>query len=399
MRQTQLYSIAKIRTLILAAGILILAAGSMRSQPKRPLDASVHITNSVDLCSLDSTFIVTVDVGPLFVADSVLLYDISLSFPSDRMRYKSVLFQGTLSENLETKDYNARDSGRIRVYGFNVMKPIAGDKPLFAVLFQYKGECSDSSVIGFGSLPDINAEAKVYYRTLTAAKVDLKIADAPSRSLKLNFSNDTLVFTQGQSRLASSVRVTIADNARLHNVVIGVQRPPSSFTIDSLASIRSTDTLEIDSINSLMRVSVKSKTGQYLQNDCGFTFQIHSNSADSAVASIQTLLLGKDTCACVTRWLGDSTTLVRKANATSSVDEDVEHRPQVYRNGDVWELKVPKNFSGILRLYDCRGLLVYQHRVDYEDHLAIGRSMFSVGVYVATFTDDRGNTHYTMIFN
>ncbi len=396
MQLTQLSSKSKFFVL-LAASVFTLAAVGAKAQ--RALDLKLECDRTVDLCSTDSTFILTCSVGSLVAADSVLLYDIRLGFPADKVSFRQVLFTNTLSEGLENKDYNAKTSGEIRVYGFNLFKPIVGSKVLFAVQFKLKASCTDSTTIDFAALPELNAEAKVYINSLSKVVVPATIVDSRSRSLNFNFSNDTIVFTKFDQTQSFECRAQVPAEASLQFVDIALEYNTLHFRLNKLEAVNTTDSVLFDTTQIPHRVHLRRIDGSMLGQNFGFRAEMLA--VDSSVKQQSLLmarLLGKSSCACVTRDTADSVVVI--TNISTSTSQNVSNTDYVLRSdGDVWELRNMTESSVELYVYTLLGALVLQEQIEATTSMAIDRSKLPKGPCFIRLQSPQGRFIQHLKFN
>lgn len=390
---------AKKLLMLIAVGIHILTAHELLAQ-KRAIDAQLKIESSVDLCSKDSTFILTVNLGTLKTEDSLLLYDMSLSFPLSRARFIQVLYSNTLSAGLEYKDHVVTARNVLRVYGFNVSSPIVGSAPLFAALFKVVGACTDSIPIGFNSVPDANPEAKVYYRSLEGTPVPLKIQDSPLRSLKFEFSNDTIAFSSLRDSQQVQVNVTVPGSARLYTLGMRLHYDTSAIRVTDVGSLTEADSIMSQVTGSGLDVVMRSLTG--LNNTSGITFWIRRTDSSSTIRNIQIDMFDKDSCACITRSQDDTVAVLYKP-VNVAVDEhestDDSADETLINNGDVWEFNKPSGLSLTAHVFSLVGKHIMQIPVTDGHQIHIDKKFLDGGVYLVSFTTSSGMRRMKKIFN
>ncbi|MFM8436940.1 MAG: T9SS type A sorting domain-containing protein [Candidatus Kapaibacterium sp.] len=365
------------------AAILLVAASTDVTGQRRPLDIAVKIVDGVDYCSSDSTFIVIIDCGTLSNADSLLLYDISIRYPATKVSFKQVLYQGTLSENIESKGFGSRDTGEVRVYGFNVARFLTGAKPLVALLFRHTAVCTDSLRIGFSNLPEFNPEAKVYIREAKSDVVRF-YTTSTSGSLKFQFSNDTIVLKQGVSSFRTVLGWRMSGQGRIRGFSLRL-KSSAEFQIDSTSC---TDGM-------LVKTS-KIADGFFLRVEGGQNTVPLSDSLNLFLSSTADFTrpvpiiisdFTKDTCSCVVNAAMDSLHVAREM--ISSVDAD-DCAVDMASDGDVWEIENRTATGLSAEIFDLAGQVIWKSFVAAQAREALNAGVFARGLYFVRFSTPTG---------
>jgi hypothetical protein len=134
----------------------------------------------VNTCLDEPTGLITVGLGEIFAADSLMLFDITLTYDFTKIVFTDLLIQGTLSEQITgigKPIFNTSVPGEARVSAFTISTPIKGDKPLFAVRGVPTSDCNDSIEIGLAFV-EFNSEFK---RTIDTVLGDVMIVRAVAR--------------------------------------------------------------------------------------------------------------------------------------------------------------------------------------------------------------------------
>ncbi len=364
------------KTFVVAVMVFIAATSDVVSQ-RRAIDCSINVVNNIDYCSKDSTFLVTIDVGSLTTADSVLLYDITLKYPATKLQFLQVLYQNTLSEALETKSYGSRDTGEIRVYGFNVFRFISGSKPLVALLFKHKAECIDSLVVSFASLPEFNQEAKVYPRDLRSAVVPILIPFVASRSLKFQFSNRTIVLPEKENRFVSRLGWSVASPRGIRDLNITFTLS-DSLIIDSVATSASV-TASIKSQQTSANLQLLPRSSFLTANDSIELYMTTARESSSGFSDVVKISAARwDTCSCVSAGVFDSVVVVRAP--VSSVSNDVNSFV-IRSDSGVWELNNKTGADAAVQIADLQGQIVWSSFVRISESVILQTDTFPAGVF------------------
>jgi hypothetical protein len=384
MPQVRLSLKSNIGSFLMAAALMVAASTNVIGQ-RRPLDCSVKVFAPVDVCSGDSSFIVTIECGPLSAVDSLLLYDISVRFPASKVSFKQVLYQNTLSENLETKGYGSRDTGVIRVYGFNITRFLSGSKPLVALLFKHAAGCADSIEIGFSSLPEFNPEAKVYVRETRSALVPFSRTDDKKRSLTFQFSNDTIVLREGTSSFTTGLSWMLNGGARANSFSFKI-RSAGEVRIDSISHEQRH--LVDDSVDGGSRLlQIRGRSGRSISSD---SITLHCSTSEMVSTNLGILEVSDfyvDTCSCTSSYAPDSLKVNRQV--ASGVENHVEGF-HMTSNGDVWEIENRTDADATAELVSMTGTVVWRGGIDANGFAILSSPLLVSGVYLVKVVSPKG---------
>jgi hypothetical protein len=307
----------------------------------------------------------------------VLLYDITLKYPATKLQFLQVLYQNTLSEALETKSHGSRDTGEIRVYGFNVFRFISGSKPLVALLFKHKAECIDSLVVSFASLPEFNQEAKVYPRDLRSAVVPILIPFVASRSLKFQFSNRTIVLPEKENRFVSRLGWSVASPRGIRDLNITFTLS-DSLIIDSVATSASV-TASIKSQQTSANLQLLPRSSFLTANDSIELYMTTARESSSGFSDVVKISAARwDTCSCVSAGVFDSVVVVRAP--VSSVSNDVNSFV-IRSDSGVWELNNKTGADAAVQIADLQGQIVWSSFVRISESVILQTDTFPAGVF------------------
>ncbi|GIV55210.1 MAG: hypothetical protein KatS3mg039_1728 [Candidatus Kapaibacterium sp.] len=165
---------------------------------QRIVDVQLAARGTADLCG-DRQVVVTISLStPLYASDSLLLFEFAVGYDPVKLQFIAPLFTGTVAEGADYSGSGAIDSATVRVYAFNVTRPLRGTGPLCGLLFRYPGECPDTVTVRLVLPPEKNAEAKLEFGQLGTALVEA--VEHPSSSLKAQFPYDTAFVALGVER-------------------------------------------------------------------------------------------------------------------------------------------------------------------------------------------------------
>ena len=149
---------------------------------------------TVDVCSSERRWLIAPYLGNIRSTDSLASFDITIGFDTTLVRPTDVLTENTLSF---MADYPAQMTlvipGEMRVAGFNITRNMIGDKPLFAVVGDYRGSCNDDLRFTFPWPPTFNEEFKKKMNVLISEKVAVVATPKNDNQLGVLLEPDTIV--------------------------------------------------------------------------------------------------------------------------------------------------------------------------------------------------------------
>jgi hypothetical protein len=147
----------------------------------------------VNTCLDAPSALVTVELGEVLAADSLMLFDITLTYDFTKIVFTDLLIQGTLSEQITgigRPILNTSIPGEARVSGFTISTPIKGNKPLFAVRGVPAADCRDSIEIGLAFV-EFNPEFKRTVDVWRGDTIDVRTIARPVESISASFRTTT----------------------------------------------------------------------------------------------------------------------------------------------------------------------------------------------------------------
>lgn len=346
---------------------------------RRPIDCSISVLSGIDHCSSDSTVIVTIDCGPLLTSDSVLLYDITLNYPMSKLSFRQVLYQNTLSENLDSRGYRILDSGAIRVYGFNITRFLSGSKPLVALMFKHKANCTDSIPFEFAFLPEFNPESKVYVREMRSALVPIASAYDKKRSLTFQFSNDTIVLPSNQTSFTVPLKFQLNGTTRTSAISVTLEISPY-VTFDWIKPSDDIDFRRSDS-GSSSTIKITGVNGRTLPLVDSLVLCLsHYGTSVTDPEFVRIQKISWDTCSCLSLGVGDS--LRVKKQDISQVGDD-EHKVNIASDGDVWDIENRTDGPARVEVVNVHGQVVWSVDLGLGEKNRSLSNWLPSGIYLA----------------
>lgn len=322
---------AKLLSFWLVAGVLT----ALPAHAQRTVDVVLNALTRADLCS-DRQVVVTIGLSePLYSSDSLLLFEVAVSYDPQRLQFLAPLFSGTLVEDADYRGSGMIDSATVRIYAFNVMRPLVGMRPLCGLLFRYRQDCPDTTRMWIPYEPEKNAEAKIAYGKLGSVLVEAIEPESPQRSLTVQFP-DSLVHAPVGQRLELPLEFKIATGTRLRRWAFTVKTSDSV----SLENIR---LLENDSLQLVLHSESRNRVEAEVLSPSpvsGRAVMLH------VVAQLVALIPGTVTveitppsCSCVSSVRGDSLYIVPSVSGhTEQTMQEFFH--WTYQN-EIWILHGP----------------------------------------------------------
>jgi hypothetical protein len=310
-----------------ATFIVALLWSSLHAQ--RIVDVQLATLGPANLCG-DRQIVVTIGLStPLYVSDSLLLFEFVVGYNPAKLQFIAPLFIGTVADNADYTGSGAIDSATVRVYAFNVTRPFRGSGVLCGLLFRYRGDCPDTTGIRLVYEPEKNVEAKISYGELGAAIVSA--IEQSNSSLTAQFPQDSLSVTLG-SRIELPLTITIPSER--------VRRCSFHLTASEGIVIEKVTLAEYDSLTLYVESSDSSSLQAWIESpsvlrsrDVTIKCAITLNRSGRAQLIVNP---GHPQCACVSAVAGDSVTILVSKDLRVS---EVESHALVWsRDGDMWKL-------------------------------------------------------------
>ncbi|MCX6140898.1 MAG: hypothetical protein NTX15_08750 [Candidatus Kapabacteria bacterium] len=285
----------------------------------------------VDVCSSEKRWLIAPSLGRVTSQDSLMSFDITIGYDTLVTRPTDVLTEGTLSANLDFRPtMNLVIRGEMRIAGFNILNPMVGNKPLFAIAGEFLGTCTSEDLMTIPWPMDFNSEFK---KMVTVYRIEpiTAVANARTRmdvgtsfvadSAKINGKDSigrvrVLMRLPNLSNTSVKARFSVADTAVLS--VIGITA--TGATVESIvflnggvaeASLTQTGVSQPE-----LEVSLANRTGR-------------GRVATEIIASMNVI----DTCSCVKAGLVDSMTVICENPMVSVLSSADKHNDNLKVSG------------------------------------------------------------------
>lgn len=325
--------------------ILVIATDSIA---QRDVKVTLVQIDSVDYCG-DKFLIAGIDIGTLTTQDNVLLYEYAVQYESENLVFERLLTTGTLSDGIENSGFGKLDSSTVRVFGFNITRPIRGSGYVVALLFRVKGDCYITPKIKVLDNPEVNQDAKIRYVQSESLVGSIKVK--AKSSLKVEFSKDTIVVSDTSSTMLLPIQMIKDVGGTIDTLSIFMAYPKRAITTDSF------DVAGFGQIlKKVINIGVQNDTAVYtvlrtVQSGLdSFKAYIHialnRNVGDLGNYQIECGVVGTNKCSCVRP--GKSDKIEVSVQKTTSVENDgMDNLVRVLRNGDFWELTSTEHINEV----------------------------------------------------
>jgi len=275
---------------------------------------------TVDVCSSERRWLIAPYLGNIRSTDSLASFDITIGFDTTLVRPTDVLTENTLSF---MADYPAQMTlvvpGEMRVAGFNITRNMIGDKPMFAVVGNYRGSCNDDLRFTFPWPPTFNEEFKKKMTVLLSEKVTVVATPKNDNQLGVLLEPDSIEIDGKDSTSEVVSTVSFGSSSANRATLTWWLGDSLSARIDRVSLTGVT----VDSMNvsgSSVRAHVEFQSGQ--QPTASIVLQNVTTEVE-ARASLRSRMEVTDSCACVRSTRSD-TMEIKLTNPIVSVSSPVD---------------------------------------------------------------------------
>ena len=283
---------------------------------------TVRSLRIVDVCSSERRWLIAPTLGRITSRDSLMSFDITIGYDSSITHPIDLLTEGTLSANLDFKPtMNLVVKGEMRIAGFNIITPMVGDKPVFAVAGNFAGNCADLDTLSIPWPPSFNSEFK---RLVTVFKNEpiISIAAAKMRNdVGMWIEEDSVIILGNDSvgMVAFDVRLPGLSNI---SAIATINNSDTSKAIVTLIEMTGATILSTERSNGELHVAFKQSGNAQPRIEA--TFRNVTTSLNEKVLITSKLSI-QDSCTCVWPKLTDSV-VIKTENPTVRVSSSADER-------------------------------------------------------------------------
>lgn len=364
----------------MAASSITVAGDTLRIQSRR----------TVDLCSNDSTFLLTGSIGEVFFSDSLMYFDITLKYDTSVLRPTQGFPQGTLAGQLDFGEdnpaYDLRTRGEIGISAFSISTNAKGNLPLFAIGGYFVGSCHDRDSIRVpypADYIDFNEEFKRKV-TLYTSEIFEAVANPISHpDLGPSFTDHSLQIEYPDSTAQMSVTVNSAGLNGAPVVLTLTNSSTNGIAIDSIAMAAITP-------DSIVRIDDRTLKIYYVASANAadpvvFVSTRHRNEYDTTTVTAS--LESHEDCGCIRPTKQDSIKIFTHKQTVSMISDVDEGSATLLMMDDVIEVQGVHGQPGFLTVFALDGAIVYRAVfVESETHVRIPIHDLPHGAYFVAAT-------------
>ena len=336
---------------IFALGLLIVMSSSQAKSKDYKLE--ILDLNPVDLCGkeFEREIIIAPTIGTVVKSDSLIGFEISLSYDPEVVRMNRVLTINTFADRFKFKKSNADGEkgeivfeGAVGLQGFP--NPLSGNLPLVGFAGDFIGSCNDTAIIGINYFFPFD-DFKGSVDADTTLEIAGTIVDKPSRSIGFEIEESEMILKKD-----SSANLNV-------NLNLGEL---SSLEFWQVRFVLDTDSISIDEIVGNNSVEISNVT---LEDDNGYLvdmkildteetnimLNLKSSKYDTADVRLNIETVTTTECACATRFPGAEFAFTNEQSEDSvstSVDYFVEYN-------NINGLIIPKTEGINIQVYNILG--------------------------------------------
>jgi hypothetical protein len=277
----------------------------------------IRSIRTIDICSDNRSALIVLDVGPVTARDSLMLFDITLSYDPTVFRPGVLLKQNTIGSQLDFyggPHMSLAIEREIRLAGFSINRNAIGSLPLTAFNGEIIGDyCENLALFSLAYEPEFNEEFK---KNITIVAIDSIVT---IRNQKIDphlgclFEEDLVDFSDHDSiRIALNIQGTksIERYVTIRNELSkGASRILLTQTAENQVKIVS---------SSDNQIVLKIQPNEEVQQITIIVSKIAQDSVEGSVVAF----MSTDTCACTIPSLQDTIKYQYAPNPSTTVDAD-----------------------------------------------------------------------------
>ncbi len=343
---------------------------------------------TVDICSSERRWLISVYMGEVFAGDSLQSFDITIGYDTSRIVPTDGLIIGTLSEQMKFGDvspfFNFVVPGEIRVGAFTVTRNVKGDQPLFAVAGTYKGACNEQDAFTLPWNPEFNEEFKGGITSFVSDRITT-IASPKADVTQGSLITEDTVTMQGLDKSGVFELETRADSMLGQQIVEVLTLDSPLFRIDSISSTQVDSTTLSAAQDSLMIFRT-------ITNSDPITTSVWVTSVTNSEDTTSTLnvqMTPLSECGCTTPQMKDTLTLRSQQPTSTIVEWDVHESSdlRIWNRAGILELQCSHGQPWTVTLADLLGNIYSQTQVHAGSTQRLSLESFPRGLYMITATN------------
>ncbi len=366
-------------------------SNSIGKENIKPYLESLYI---VDACAdaNKKQVLITLNIGEVTRQDSLFGFNFEIKYDPSKIRFDFVLWQNTLADEFEIK-HSRIDSKDSIIYGTfghlnPSLAPVAGNKPLLAVIGYWLGNCTDSSEISISYL-EYTEEFQKVNDGFENCFVYAKVKDEPNRLLEYSFDIKEIEFVSDSS---IDVKLKINSNGnKLSKAVFALFSDEKFFKVDSVESIHQlfeiTPSMVVGGGKGVIGKSFIATANNVTFDDEVISFRIkNSYEYGEYFGNVYVENYSVGNCDCITRYKSDTIKLYsnrqKEPDDTTSVIDYFDNYAKVYfvENSKEFVIERDEPSRIEIEIYDIQGKIVFRTEEESQ-FIRINVNYFQNGLY------------------
>ncbi len=317
--------------------VWLLLSGSHTIIAKENITAKLVSNNVVDICgNTNSSVIVFIEIGEILKTDSLAGYNFEINYNPEKLKFHTALSSGTLTEGIQSKNFNFADTGKFYGYALKTTSLIEGNKPLIAFLGDYLGVCPDTAYVNI-SFIEFTEYFKKEVDSIENTFVKAEVFNKEDRFLSSEFESDSLIIPFEQHSISTNVILYCYKDSRVNSADFQISISDTSrFDIKSISSIN--DNIEIisfDKETNILKTSILSTFG----TGDGFYIELNEKKKNDTIVELSVMPKEVNECSCITYFYGDSQFIRSEIKDTSTdyTEEEQKLKIEIFYNRELEE--------------------------------------------------------------
>jgi hypothetical protein len=377
--------------------VTVLVASRQASEAQLNDTLKIRSLREINVCGSATEALLSIDLGEIYFADSLLSFDITLSYDTTYLRPGVALSSGTLSEQLSWMDgplTNAVIPGEFRVFGASILTPAKGNLPLVALTMDaQRVVCGVSTPIELAYPADFNPEFRRDYSLWQGDSIRFVAKQTIRTDLGTSFDEDTKVLPGKDSISRVPFSVTLPSAKWQPMMVTLESSDPKIVVIDSLEIVGVLGVVTGEGAQASAEVS----GSDTVVRGSAWIRQI---TQDSLIAEITAGVIATS-CMCDVPAKADTLRLTTTSTVLSSAGDDdkadIDGGTEISIVDEMMTIQGDHEYPMIVRVYDVFGRILSDNQIMSPQHtVQVGK--LPRGPYVITM-ETRGRTKRMMQWN
>ena len=347
------------RLIILLA---VITAASRWASPALADDTlNIRSLRSIDVCGSEKSALIVIDLGEIYFSDSLMSFDITLSYDTTYLIPGTVLSNGTLSQQLSWMDgpiLNAAVPGELRIFGASILTPAKGNLPLVAITADAKRlTCGVTTPIALAYPADFNPEFKRTFSLWNGDSIRFTARQTVNPSAGFSFGGSDLVIGGKDSTLDVPLSVTTSGRNN-EELIARIDVEGFGVIIDSATLSGTAMTISKDGLSAFMALGG-------VDTVFNGTVHLRQETSDSLIVPI-TGKVEATSCACTAPGKRQQVQVATTTSTSTTVHEtDIDDDPVITLINGMISMQGGHEYPVELKVYDVFGRLIANAQMEH----------------------------------